>query len=111
MSRFYELGFYYQVQAVAVPANLSDPMLVDWVKPASNPVVAGVPVGATNLQFRDPNTAWYQVRARGHRGDCSQNDTYLGDQASVMEQHGSCMRGVGGLSSPRAFVPVADLHS
>lgn len=36
--------------AVAVPANLSDPDLKDWVKPEYNPVV-------TNTQ-RDPSTAW-----------------------------------------------------
>lgn len=63
MSRFQELGYYYQVQGVAMPANLSDPMLVDWVKPAANPIIPATPAGATNRQFRDPTTAFYQVRA------------------------------------------------
>ncbi|KAK5804096.1 beta-fructofuranosidase, insoluble isoenzyme 1 [Gossypium arboreum] len=48
-----------QVQNSAVPANLSDPYLRKWIKPAGlNPVVdpeAGVNASA----FRDPTTAWW----------------------------------------------------
>eukprot|EP01047_Picozoa_sp_COSAG01_P034871 COSAG01_NODE_2640_length_7295_cov_4.485955_8_plen_230_part_00 len=40
--------------AVAMPANLSDPWLEDWVKPEYNPVVL-------NTQ-RDPSTAWQTSR-------------------------------------------------
>ncbi|KAI3915056.1 hypothetical protein MKW92_007245 [Papaver armeniacum] len=48
----------YQVQDMAVPKNLSDPYLVEWVKPVEyNPVVK--PAGIINASaFRDPTTAW-----------------------------------------------------
>jgi len=36
--------------AIAVPANLSDPLLINWSKPVYNPIVE-------NVQ-RDPSTAW-----------------------------------------------------
>ncbi|TVU29864.1 hypothetical protein EJB05_21452, partial [Eragrostis curvula] len=46
-----------QVQNIAYPANLSDPLLRNWSKPAYNPVItAGHGVNAS--AFRDPTTAW-----------------------------------------------------
>lgn len=46
-----------QVQNYAVPANLSDPYLREWIKPDNNPlVVADEFVNKT--AFRDPTTAW-----------------------------------------------------
>lgn len=57
VSRFSELGYYYQVQALATPANLSDPDLVRWVK-RPLPVMVDAPPGGTNAQWRDPTTAW-----------------------------------------------------
>lgn len=46
-----------QVQNYAVPANLSDPYLREWIKPDNNPlVVADESVNKT--AFRDPTTAW-----------------------------------------------------
>jgi len=56
-----ELGYYYQVQAAAVPRNASDPELVGWFKPASNPLQFEVPPGGTHAQFRDPITPYLQV--------------------------------------------------
>ncbi|XP_061356225.1 beta-fructofuranosidase, soluble isoenzyme I-like isoform X2 [Gastrolobium bilobum] len=48
---------YVQVQNLAYPANLSDPLLLDWVKYPGNPVLVPPPgIGPKN--FRDPSTAW-----------------------------------------------------
>lgn len=46
-----------QVQCLAYPANLSDPLLIDWVKSPSNPVLFPPP-GIGPKDFRDPTTAW-----------------------------------------------------
>ncbi|KAL2606522.1 hypothetical protein GLYMA_09G231500v4 [Glycine max] len=46
-----------QVQNLAYPANLSDPLLLDWVKYANNPVLVPPP-GIGPKDFRDPTTAW-----------------------------------------------------
>ncbi|XP_027368885.1 beta-fructofuranosidase, soluble isoenzyme I-like [Abrus precatorius] len=48
---------YVQVQNLAYPANLSDPLLLDWVKYAGNPVLVPPP-GIAPKDFRDPTTAW-----------------------------------------------------
>ncbi|KAK4730698.1 hypothetical protein R3W88_023686 [Solanum pinnatisectum] len=46
-----------QVQNYAVPANLSDPYLREWIKPDNNPLI--VADGSINkTKFRDPTTAW-----------------------------------------------------
>uniref|UniRef100_A0A5B6ZY93 beta-fructofuranosidase n=1 Tax=Davidia involucrata TaxID=16924 RepID=A0A5B6ZY93_DAVIN len=47
-----------QVQNLAYPADLSDPLLVDWVKYSGNPVLVPPPDIAIH-DFRDPTTAWY----------------------------------------------------
>ncbi|KAG6579426.1 Acid beta-fructofuranosidase, partial [Cucurbita argyrosperma subsp. sororia] len=46
-----------QVQNLAYPANLSDPLLIDWVKFPGNPVLVPPP-GIDFKDFRDPTTAW-----------------------------------------------------
>lgn len=48
---------YVQVQNLAYPANLSDPLLLDWVKYAGNPVLVPPP-GIGPKDFRDPTTGW-----------------------------------------------------
>ncbi|KAK6139853.1 hypothetical protein DH2020_026428 [Rehmannia glutinosa] len=46
-----------QVQNYAIPANLSDPYLREWIKPDDNPlIVADQFINKTS--FRDPTTAW-----------------------------------------------------
>ncbi|KAI8006506.1 Beta-fructofuranosidase, soluble isoenzyme I [Camellia lanceoleosa] len=49
---------YVQVQNLAYPANLSDPLLLDWVKYAGNPVMVP-PTDIAPKNFRDPTTAWH----------------------------------------------------
>ncbi|XP_020536338.1 beta-fructofuranosidase, insoluble isoenzyme CWINV1 isoform X2 [Jatropha curcas] len=46
-----------QVQNLAIPKNLSDPFLEDWVKYSQNPLMTP-PVGVEADNFRDPTTAW-----------------------------------------------------
>ncbi|KAL0403065.1 UNVERIFIED_CONTAM: Beta-fructofuranosidase, soluble isoenzyme I [Sesamum radiatum] len=46
-----------QVQCLAYPANLSDPLLLKWVKYENNPVMVPPP-GIGHKDFRDPTTAW-----------------------------------------------------
>lgn len=48
---------FVQVQNLAYPANLSDPLLRDWVKYPGNPVMTP-PEGIGSKDFRDPSTAW-----------------------------------------------------
>ncbi|XP_059629444.1 beta-fructofuranosidase, soluble isoenzyme I-like [Cornus florida] len=48
---------HVQVQNLAYPANLSDPLLRNWVKYAGNPVIIP-PRGIAPKDFRDPTTAW-----------------------------------------------------
>lgn len=47
-----------QLQNLAVPTNISDPLLIDWKKYESNPIIAPPP-GIRVDDFRDPTTAWY----------------------------------------------------
>ncbi|KAK7263848.1 hypothetical protein RJT34_31445 [Clitoria ternatea] len=48
---------YVQVQNLAYPVNLSDPLLLHWVKYSNNPVLLPPP-GIAPKDFRDPTTAW-----------------------------------------------------
>ncbi|CAK9179954.1 unnamed protein product [Ilex paraguariensis] len=48
-----------QVQNLAMPKNLSDPFLIEWVKSPYNPIL--IPTFENNIDpssFRDPTTAW-----------------------------------------------------
>ncbi|KAH7576017.1 hypothetical protein JRO89_XS02G0278200 [Xanthoceras sorbifolium] len=48
-----------QVQNLAMPKNLSDPYLTEWIKYPKNPVIAPTPMSKINASsFRDPTTAW-----------------------------------------------------
>lgn len=46
----------HNVQNLALPKNISDPFLLEWVKPPYNPVM--VAEGVDPTQFRDPSTCW-----------------------------------------------------
>lgn len=46
-----------QVQNLAYPANLSDPLLLHWIKYENNPVMVP-PAGIASDDFRDPTTMW-----------------------------------------------------
>lgn len=46
-----------QVQNLAMPKNLSDPLLEEWIKFSQNPVMTP-PNGVAGNNFRDPTTAW-----------------------------------------------------
>lgn len=46
-----------QVQNLAYPANLSDPLLLNWIKYPDNPVMFPPP-GIGSTDFRDPTTGW-----------------------------------------------------
>ncbi|XP_020686802.1 beta-fructofuranosidase, insoluble isoenzyme 4 isoform X1 [Dendrobium catenatum] len=46
----------HNVQNIALPKNISDPFLLEWVKPPYNPVM--VAEGVKPTQFRDPSTCW-----------------------------------------------------
>ncbi|KAK4491004.1 hypothetical protein RD792_001725 [Penstemon davidsonii] len=46
----------HQVQNLAIPKNLSDPFLQEWVKSSHNPLMT--PVGIDPTFYRDPTTAW-----------------------------------------------------
>ncbi|KAL9995281.1 putative beta-fructofuranosidase [Helianthus debilis subsp. tardiflorus] len=47
----------HQVQNYAIPANYSDPLLREWIKPDDNPIVK--PTSENVSSFRDPTTAWF----------------------------------------------------
>lgn len=48
-----------QVQNLAMPKNLSDPYLLEWVKSPQNPLMAPTPTNKINASsFRDPTTGW-----------------------------------------------------
>nr|AAD10239.1 invertase [Oryza sativa Japonica Group] len=57
---------YVQDQNLAFPANLSDPLLVDWVKYPNNPVIYPPP-GIGVKDFRDPTTAGTAGMQNGQR--------------------------------------------
>lgn len=46
----------HQVQNLAVPKNLLDPHLIEWIKLTNNPLMS--PVGIDPQNFRDPTTGW-----------------------------------------------------
>jgi beta-fructofuranosidase len=47
------------VQNIALPKNLSDPFLREWVKIPENPIISSNLLDKINTSsFRDPTTAW-----------------------------------------------------
>ncbi|KAK7283198.1 hypothetical protein RIF29_12569 [Crotalaria pallida] len=64
----------HQVQNIAMPKNISDPFLREWVKHSQNPVITP-PSGVEVDNFRDPTTAWqgkdgkWRIVICGQEGD------------------------------------------
>ncbi|XP_027344359.1 beta-fructofuranosidase, cell wall isozyme-like isoform X1 [Abrus precatorius] len=49
----------HQVQNLAIPKNMSDPLLREWIKSPKNPLMAPTTGNKINSSsFRDPTTAW-----------------------------------------------------
>lgn len=48
---------FSQLQCKAVPVNMSDPLLVEWVKYEDNPILY-TPPGIGLKDYRDPSTVW-----------------------------------------------------
>ncbi|KAJ3680370.1 hypothetical protein LUZ60_016648 [Juncus effusus] len=66
-----------QVQNLAFPANHSDPLLLNWVKSESNPVL--VPSAGIGLKdFRDPTTAWFVPNDSTWRVAIGSKDNHAG---------------------------------
>ncbi|KAK9814046.1 hypothetical protein WJX73_010187 [Symbiochloris irregularis] len=84
VSNYSELGYYSQVQALAIPANASDPTYSQWIKA---PAPIELPPGGTHAQFRDPVSAW-EVNGTYH--------TIVGTQVD-------CIGGASLYSSPDLF--------
>lgn len=63
---FSSLGYYYQSQALALPADPADPLLRRWTKPADANPLPGMrpPPGGDRAQFRDPVTPWRVPRGQ-----------------------------------------------
>ncbi|GLC43775.1 hypothetical protein PLESTM_001518300 [Pleodorina starrii] len=59
VANFSDVGYYYQTQAVALPADPADPFLTRWIKPPQhNPLGLQLPPGSFRSQFRDPIAPW-----------------------------------------------------
>ena len=64
-----QFKYYVQVQGIARPANVSDPKLKLWIK-TPTPVIGQPPANGLSAQFRDPTTAWRQVRPLRSPNEC-----------------------------------------
>jgi sucrose-6-phosphate hydrolase SacC (GH32 family) len=53
-----------ELQCLAYPSNVSDPLLVSWYKDAANPVIPEPPAGGGS-DFRDDTTAWWDEASNG----------------------------------------------
>ena len=47
-----------ELQCLAFPKNVSDPLLREWSKDPANPIIDHHPTGEVGGNFRDPTTAW-----------------------------------------------------
>lgn len=62
-----ELGYFYQLQAAAVPSDPRDPLLSNWTQLDGNPLSLDIPPAGTHAQFRDPVTPWSMNRSEARR--------------------------------------------
>ncbi|KAK6911902.1 Glycosyl hydrolase family 32, C-terminal [Dillenia turbinata] len=65
-----------EVQNLAIPKNLEDPYLIEWVKVPQNPLMAPTSINKINPNsFRDPSTAWLGIDGEWRVIIGSQNDS------------------------------------
>nr|ADP38058.1 putative sucrose:fructan fructosyl transferase 2 [Poa pratensis] len=69
-----------EVQCVAVPADLNDPLLRRWTKHPANPVIVHPP-GIKDMDFRDPTTAWFDESDSTYRTIIGSKDDHHGGHA------------------------------
>ncbi|KMT04083.1 hypothetical protein BVRB_8g185370 [Beta vulgaris subsp. vulgaris] len=94
----------HQVQILALPKDLSDPYLTEWVKIPQNPVMVAPPNNNNidALNFRDPSTAWQLADGKWRtiigtqQGDNGSAALFISDDFTTWNDTGHPFRSVQG---------------